>query len=526
MAGNKGKGILIAAIIWIIIIGALAVAARYFILPYFQEELEDETGSDSRYKHEIKLAADSFSGYCLLRSQAMAKDLKQQGIKLTIQDDKADYLARMKALKKGKIQMAVFTVDSFITAGANVGSFPATIVMVIDETKGADALISYKSAVSSIQDLNSGQARIVLTPQSPSEFLARTVIAHFNLPSLPEKWWIEADGSQDVYRKFSAADQDEKRAYVMWEPWVSRALEQPNAHLLIDSSKLKGYIVDVLVAQRKFLKEHPELAQAVVEAYFRAAHSYSQQTQGMVELVRNDAKTAGGEDLTEELSSKMVQGIEWKNTLENYAYFGLLSVQESSGLQHLEDVISNITDVLLKTGTIDSDPLQGKGYKIFYDKLLSKMQAADFHPGKKLSVIEGVGLGTNDLEQVRTDAALSALTDDEWKKLVPVGQMRIKPISFARGTSRINIQSQRDLESLASKLKSMPQYYLMIVGHARAEGDPEANKRLARQRAEAANSQLLAAGVEKKRIKVMAAPPSGKGGSSQSVSFILGQKPY
>ncbi len=50
MAKKKGKGFLVAAMIWLAIIGALAVAARCFILPYFKTELVDETGSESRYK--------------------------------------------------------------------------------------------------------------------------------------------------------------------------------------------------------------------------------------------------------------------------------------------------------------------------------------------------------------------------------------------------------------------------------------------------------------------------------------------
>ncbi|MBW1807269.1 MAG: OmpA family protein [Deltaproteobacteria bacterium] len=526
MAKKKGKGFLVAAMIWLAIIGALAVAARCFILPYFKTELEDETGSKSRYKKEVIIAADSFSGYCVFRSPILAKELKSQGIKLTIQDDNADYAARMKALKKGKIQLAVFTIDSFIAAGAKLGKFPATIVMVIDETKGADAVISYSESVSSIQDLDHADARIVLTPQSPSEFLARTIIAHFSLPSLPEKWWIEADGASEVYRKFMAADHGDKRAYVLWEPYVSKALEAPGAHLLLDSSKLKGYIVDVLVAEREFLRDNPETVKAVIATYFRASYSYSQKTNGMQALVLQDAKATGTEDLTEALSEKLVQGIEWKNTLENYAYFGLLSVQDAGQLQHLEDVIANITDVLVKTGTIDSDPLGGKANKIFFDKIVGELQAADFHPAKKLNVIEGVGLGPDDLEQGRVDSPLRALSDEEWDKLVPVGQMRIKPISFGRGTARINIQSQRDLDELADKLEVMPQYYVVVIGHARAEGDPEANKLLAQERADEAAKELSQAGVEGHRIKVKAAEPSQKGGVAQSVSFILGQIAY
>jgi len=526
MGEKKVKGILIAAFIWIIIIGGLAVATKYLILPYFQEALEDETGSESQYKHEIILAADSFSGYCILRSPVMTNDLKSQGIRVTIRDDNADYQERMGALDNGDISMSVFTVDSFVLTGSRLGRFPATIVMVIDETKGADAIVSYKGSVKSIQDLNSPEARIVLTPASPSEFLARTVIAHFNLPNLPEEWQLEADGAADVYRKFIAADENEKRAYVLWEPYVSKALEKKGTHLLLDSSKLKGYIVDVLVAERRFLRDHPDLVKAVVEAYLRAAYSYNQSTDGMQTLVVEDSKETGAEALTKAQAKKLVQGIEWKNTLENYAYFGLLPSDQMQHMQHIEDVIANIINVLRKTGAIPRDPLEDKVHTIFYDNIMKQLQASDFHPGKKVSIIEDFGLSTEDLETRPDGGPLRSLNKDEWKSLVPVGTMRVKPISFARGTARINIQSRREMDRLAHNLAAWPKYYLMVVGHARAEGDPKANLRLARDRADTGANYLIKAGVDKNRIRVKAASPSKRNGSAQSVSFELLQMPY
>ncbi len=526
MGDKSAKGILIAAAIWIVIIGTLAVAAKIFLLPYFQKTLEHETGSESRYRHEVVLTADSFSGYCVFRSTAMKNDLKLQGIKLAIEDDNADYESRIKALRDRKIQLAVFTIDSFIAAGSRLGSYPASIVMVVDETRGADAMISYRNAVTSIQDLDSASARIVLTPNSPSDFLARTVIAHFSLPNLPERWWIEADGAKQVYREFITADKQQKRAYVLWEPYVSKALETEGALLLLDSSKLKGYIVDVLVAERNFLMEKPDLVRAVVEAYFRTAFAYGQKEAGMVTLVMEDAGTTGSEDLSRSMAAKLVRGIEWKNTLENYAYFGVLSGQDSRDYEHIEDIILNITDVLIKTGTLSGDPLAGKPHSIFYDKTLREMHAAQFHPGKKVNVIDGLGLDASDLEGVRARAEVRPLTEEEWDALVPVGRMRVKPISFARGTSRMNIQSERDLDDLVRKLNAWPQYYLAVVGHARAEGEAEANMKLAQERSKVASDYILSKGISANRVRLKAAPPSDRGGSAQSVTFELVQLPY
>ncbi|MHC5053981.1 MAG: phosphate ABC transporter substrate-binding/OmpA family protein [Planctomycetota bacterium] len=525
MSERTSKSILVAALVWLTFIGMLAVAYRFLVHPYFTTQLEEETGSESRYKHRVVLALDSFSGYCVLRSEPFRQELKSEGIDLNVSDDGADYAARIRAIRDGDVQLATFTIDSLIASSAELGEFPATIVLLIDETKGADALIARKDAVASIQDLDSPDARIVLTPNSPSEFLARVVLAHFSLPSLRKEWMVKAEGAAEVYSRFRKAAPDEKTAYVLWEPYVTKAVDD-GAHILLDSSKLKGYIVDVLVAQREFLREKPAVVRSVVEAYMRAAYSHDRRQGGMAALVLEDSKAAGANGLDQTQAARLVERIQWMNTLENYAHFGLMRDAEPRGVQHLEDMITKITGVLVKTGAMKEDPLAGKASTLFYDGTLAEMKKSDFHPSKKLALIEGMGAGAGDLDAVRRARVLGPLSDAQWSRLAPVGELQAEPISFARGTARINVRSERELTRLAKLMDSWPQYYLVVVGHARSEGDREANLALARERADAAVAFLVTQGVASDRVRAKAAEPSARGGAAQSVSFVLGQLPY
>nr|AUN37484.1 ABC-type nitrate/sulfonate/bicarbonate transport system periplasmic component [uncultured bacterium] len=218
MNEGRSKGCLIAAFIWCVILALLGVAYKFWVHPHLSKKLQAVTSSTSHYKDELVLAADSFSGYCVLRSDAFKQELRDRQIKLNVSDDKADYAARLQALRSGQVQLAVFTIDSLITAGARLGDFPASIVMVLDETKGADAVVAYEKALGSVQDLNDPAAKIILTPNSPSEFLARVVLAHFSLPRLKEDWMGSADGASEVYRQFRSAKPTEKKAFVLWEP--------------------------------------------------------------------------------------------------------------------------------------------------------------------------------------------------------------------------------------------------------------------------------------------------------------------
>ncbi len=513
--------LLIGAMVWLMVIAAGVAAWHFLVSPLWERKVVTDTSSESQYKGELKIRADAFSGYAFLRSQAFSNLLRQEGYRVEIEDDGADYIDRIKALRDRDVQLAVFPLSSYIEAGVRIDAFPGTILLVIDETTDADAIVAYQDAVASFDDLNDESARFVLTPDSPSEFLARVVKAQFALPRLGESWYESADGAEEVYRRFTSADRAEKRAYVLWEPYVTLALQEPGAHMLLGSSKLRGFIIDCLVVERELLKDEPELVRMVVESYLRAAYSYSQSDSDLAELVRNDA-SAAGEQLSDSQAANIVKGIEWKTTTENYAYFG---IAQGGGIRNLEDSIINITDVLVKTGAIPSNPLDGRENTILFDGVLKQLRANDFHPGKLLSTID-VGLGTGDLAEARGDAALGAISDDEWQRLVPVGTMRVPPLSFSRGTARIGVQSRRDLDELAQTLSSFPHYYLQIVGHARAEGDVDANLRLAEQRAAAAHDYLLSLGVAEDRVRAVAAKPTDRGGSAQSVTFVLAERPY
>jgi len=525
MSERRAKTVLVLAVIWIVIIGGLALVYRLVIRPKSNEQLADETGSYTRYSEHLRVAADSFSGYAILRSETLRAELRRSGIKLTVEDDGADFVRRVKSLRDGDVQFAVFTVDSYLVAGAALGEFPGSIVLVLDETRGADAIVAYKSAVGQITDLDHADGRLVATPNSPSEFLARTVIAHFNLPRLPDHWLVEADGAAGVYEALRSGDKSARRAYVLWEPYVTMALQEPGAAVLLDSSKLEGYIVDVLVAERSFLRDHPDLVKTFVESYLRAAHSYGTRPGGMAELVMQDAKDTGSESLDRDRAEKLAGGILWKNTLENYAHFGLLPRDAARGLRHIEDIILNITDVLMQTGALNDDPVAGRAHTLFYDRILKQLKASSFHPGRKLNLMADAG-GADEVEKVRGAATLRALTDAQWDALVAVGEMRTRPISFARGRARINVQSRRELGELAKRLQAWPHYYLTVVGRARAVGDAEANLGLARQRARAAIEVLRGAGIHENRIRAEALTIQGLGGDAQSVAFVVGQVPY
>lgn len=509
---NKGR-VVAMMFIWFVVIGCIVLAWKYWWFPKKQQAAErkaeqehqetiEKTSSTSRFKHNINVVLDSFSGYAAIRSSEFQAECAKYNIKTDLVDDGADYSKRAKMLAEGKAQVGVFTIDALYKVSAELGDMPVTIVALLDETKGADAMVGSKKLFPNIDSLNVPDMKIVCVSNSPSETLARVVRAHFELKNISDASFQFVDSAQAVVDAYKKAGPNDKKVYITWEPYVSRILENPEYHDVVNSGKFRGYVVDVIVAQRSFLLKNEEIVENVVKAYFSTIFRYRNT---MTTLVGDDAKQLG-ESLSDEQVEKLVKTIWWKNTQENFGHFGFTT---GHSLQHIDTICANVCGVLLKTGAIKKDPTNGRPNLLYYDKIMKRLHDTSWYPG----------FGQ---ESVREEKTLLALTDEEWKSLRPVGTLQVPRLVFARGTARLSDLSSQTLDDLAESLKTWPRYYLVVRGNASGGGDAEANKVLAESRARAAIEYLATKGVDRNRIHAESAQTQ----SSSTVSFILGEMAY
>lgn len=509
--GNNKARMVIVAAVWLVILGIGVMGYRWIFVPkqaaqQAEEEAKakqkqiDDTSADAHFKVKFNMGIDSFSGYAVLRSDEFKNELSSRGIKCNLVDDQADYGKRLKSLQSGETQMAVFTLDALIKASAELGDTPAVMIALIDETKGADALVAYRT-IPNVDALNDPDMKIYMTGDSPSETLTRVLMANFSLDRLKPSQFVKVNGAREVYEEYRKSKPGEKKAFALWEPYVSKMLENPDYKVLIDSSRFRGYIVDVIVCSRDFLIKNEDTVRQVVESYFRANFTLTNRE----ELVLNDSKLTG-EPVRPEQAKRVAEGIRWKNTQENYAHFGMT---QGHGYQHVEDMIVNLNNVLIKTGAMAGDPTKGQPNRLYYDKTMRSLFDRNFHPGVKA-------------EEVRQDKGLAALNDKQWKELIPVGTLQVPRLVFARGGANLTSASEQTLTDLVNSLKSWPQYYLIVRGNCSKEGDIEANKLLASSRAQATVDWLVAHGIDRNRVKADVSEPNG----STTVAFIVGQLPY
>jgi outer membrane protein OmpA-like peptidoglycan-associated protein len=186
--------------------------------------------------------------------------------------------------------------------------------------------------------------------------------------------------------------------------------------------------------------------------------------------------------LTVQEAEQVVRGISWKTMPENYAHFGLASSPSGTDVQPLEEMVKNISAVLVKTKAIGR---AAKASELLDKSVCERLQTAKFDPGIATLV-----------QQPR----LSAADDDSWGRLQEVGTLEVEPNLFNRGGTEFMTESDQVLEEVAQKLKSFPQYYLAIRGHAL--GATDADRELAKARAEEVMKWLKEKGaVEAQRLK-------------------------
>jgi len=517
LADTKLKAkILGIALVWLFLAAVVAPIIKWWFIPAqkekeeqlavaHKEEIIENTSSHRRFDNVVSVMYDSFSGYAVLRSPEFSRLLNSESVDLVEINDNADYKKRMEYLASGKTNFAVFPIDAFLTACNDIQDIPATIILVVDETKGADAVVGYKNKYPTVDSLNDPNLKFVLTPDSPSETLVNIMKTYFDLSKVSKDCFVQEDGANEVYKKWRSSSQNDSLVYVLWEPYVTKILENPNMHVIMDSSKFRGYIVDVLVVNRDFLYKNQDLTKKFIECYLKASYENSK---NMNALVKQDALDVG-DALSDKQVENLTKGIWWKNVQENYAHMGL---RQGHSLQHIEDMIGQISNVLEKTRDSYKDPTNGHYEKLYYNQILKDLKDNSFHPG----------MSYDSTGKIRDEVSLRELNPEEWNTLQPIGTLKVPSIKFARGSSVLTRSAKKVLDNLAKNLETWPTYYVSVIGNASTKGNIESNRKLSESRAQVAYDYILSKGIDPVRIRFMGSKPSG----SSSVNFVLGQLPY
>ncbi len=470
----------------LIIVGVLVILGMKFVLPMIQDKTQKATSDARSTKGTVTLALDNWVGYFPLGSQEMKKRMRRSGYILECINDGADYAERMRKIKKGEYQFAVATVDSYVLNGA-VENFPATIIGVLDESSGGDAVLAWKDRVKDVDSLKREQgAKVAYTPGSPSEHLLKSMAVHFDIPSLRDRsgnWKTHTEGSEQALKKLLAKDVD---VAVLWEPDVSRALEKGQGEIvkLLGTEDTEKLIVDVLLVNREFARDQPEVVKVLLSNYFRTLKYFRDNPDDLMESIVDDT------DLDKKKVATMLKGVKWVNLADNnQSWFGNSSFGAIPE-EGLIDTIEAVVQILRDAGDFAENPLPDKDpYRITNSQFVAELHqeglsAGQFKKAGELKVPDGPE-GSGSLER-----PFAQLADPQWERLREIGTLKVRPIVFQSGTSELTYNGKQELDKAVEYLRHYPNFRVVIKGHTGLSGDAKANRQLSQARADAVKRYL------------------------------------
>ena len=468
----------------LIVIGALGAASYRYLGPMLETRMQIDTSDARGAKGRIVIGTDNWVGYFPLCSDEMRKRMRGRGYVLVCEDDKADYAKRMAALRAGRLQFAVATVDAYLLNGPEAG-FPGAIVAVIDESKGGDAIVAWKDKAASIDALKANPTpSIAFTPGSPSEHLLRAAAVHFDVPTLRQgkgPWRVEAQGSSDALKKLLARKVD---AAVLWEPDVARALATPGVTKLLSTADTQRLIVDVLIAGRAVLQQDPAMVDTLLQTYFDVIRRYREEPATL-------AREAGAAmRLPAEQVAAMLGGVAWASLSDNFQVW-LGATTDASAIV---DVIQSTSRILQDSGAVKSDPLPDKDpYRIINRQFAGSA-----------FTVAATGGGTGPGAAASTvDKRFPELDETGWARLREVGTLKAFNVTFQSGTAELGYDGKVELDRMMEILKHYPTFRVQVRGHTALSGDPEENLRLSLDRAEAVSRYMnVTYNVDTHRVRV------------------------
>ncbi len=101
--------------------------------------------------------------------------------------------------------MAAFPIDALLTASAARKSAPATIVALIDETRGADAVLAYRERFPNIDSLNKPRYAIRAGGRLAQRDALRVLLHDFKLDRVSPQSILAVKSGEELVKRYQAA---------------------------------------------------------------------------------------------------------------------------------------------------------------------------------------------------------------------------------------------------------------------------------------------------------------------------------
>jgi NitT/TauT family transport system substrate-binding protein len=211
-------------------------------------------------KKEFNMAWSIYAGWMpwpyAEQSGILKKWADKYGIKINVKQ--LDYIESINQFTAGKFDACLMTNMDALTIPA-AGGVDTSIVIVGDYSNGNDGLTL--KGKKDLKDIK-GQ-KVNLVELSVSHYFLARALSSVGLTEKDVKVVNTSDA--DIVAAWNTKD---VTAAASWNPQLSEIKKQPDTYEVFDSSKIPGEILDTLAINTETLKAHPELAKALVGAWF------------------------------------------------------------------------------------------------------------------------------------------------------------------------------------------------------------------------------------------------------------------
>ncbi|MCX5706274.1 MAG: ABC transporter substrate-binding protein [Candidatus Omnitrophica bacterium] len=268
---------------------------------------------------KLNIAFQQWVGYGPLYLAQDEGFLKEEGIELVFIDEQLDS-ARREAFKEGILDVEAGTIDLLVSKR----SLDTLVVAVleIDHSFGADGIVATEK-IKQIKDLVG--KKVVFARDDVGETLISVLLYKAGIAM--DKIDVLPVASEDAAGVFLDQKAD---AVVTWEPFLTKALTRPGAHILISSKDDPGIIIDTLNVREDLVKSNPRLVRGLMRSWFRAVKYYQEHPVEASKIIAKYYK------LTAEEYRKAVEGLFWDN------YEDQITPLRQEGLVSIFNTISKI----------------------------------------------------------------------------------------------------------------------------------------------------------------------------------------
>ncbi len=212
---------------------------------------------------KVTLGFDSWIGYGPMYIAQDKGFFEKYGIDIDIKtiEDSTQYTTLMKS---GKLDALANVADRDLIYYQK--GLPGNLILGLDDSYGADGLV-VSPEIKQVSDLKG--KTIALNKNASSYYFFLSILDKYGLKE--EDVTIKDMGAGDAGKAFISEKVD---AAITWEPWLGKAKEREGGQVLVYSDELPGVIVDVVLMRDELVKENPELAQGVVNAWMDAVAFY------------------------------------------------------------------------------------------------------------------------------------------------------------------------------------------------------------------------------------------------------------